>query len=174
MTCDPALAAYLAAHSGPLLCVDAIVRTADGRMLVLDPPYKPGWDLPGGMNEDELPVAGLMRELHEELGLRLSVGRLLAVDVTPPEVYGRTLLSWIYAVNLPAHVTSVDELRLQADEIAGAALLSDQDALERFPPPLRRRVEAALAAERNGCIAALHDGFAPPAPRTHAPRQNHA
>ncbi|MEU9623312.1 NUDIX hydrolase [Streptomyces sp. NPDC048155] len=155
----PELVAYLATHPGPLAAADAIVRATDGRMLILDPPYKAGWDLPGGMNDDEDPEDGLLRELFEELGVTgVPLGRLLAVDTTPASVYGRPLITFIYQFTLPGNVRTTDDLALQTGEIDGAALVADEEALARFPERLRRRVEAALAAEAGTYIAYLRDG----------------
>jgi 8-oxo-dGTP pyrophosphatase MutT (NUDIX family) len=42
-----------------------------GRVLVVKPTYKPGWELPGGSVEDgESPATAATREVDEELGLR--------------------------------------------------------------------------------------------------------
>ncbi|MFC9620150.1 NUDIX domain-containing protein [Streptomyces sp. NPDC056930] len=156
----PELVAYLATHPGPLAAADAIVRTTDGRMLILDPSYKAGWDLPGGMNDGEDPEDGLLRELFEELGVTgVPLGRLLAVDITPATVYGRPLITFIYQFTLPESVQRTDDLELQTTEIDGAALVTDEEALARFPKRLRRRVEAALAAEAGSYIAQLRDGY---------------
>ncbi len=39
------------------VCADAVIRDPHGRVLLVDPGYKPGWDLPGGMAEaNEPPV----------------------------------------------------------------------------------------------------------------------
>jgi len=55
-----------------------------GRVLVVKPTYKPGWELPGGSVEDgESPATAATREVDEELGLRRSPGCLLAVDYVP-------------------------------------------------------------------------------------------
>ena len=43
---------------------------ASGRILLVDPTYKPGWNLPGGAVDDgETPRAACVREVAEELGL---------------------------------------------------------------------------------------------------------
>ena len=56
-----------------------------GRILLVDPTYKPDWDLPGGMSEaNEPPAETVRRELNEELDLDLHVGRLLCVDWVSP------------------------------------------------------------------------------------------
>ena len=64
---------------------DAIVRDSSGRILLVDPTYKPDWDLPGGMAEaNEPPADALRRELREELGLGIKAGDLLCVDWISP------------------------------------------------------------------------------------------
>lgn len=45
---------------------DAIVRDTSGRIHLVDPTYKPDWDLPGGMTEaNEPPADAVRRELRE-------------------------------------------------------------------------------------------------------------
>lgn len=63
------------------MAADCLIMDEAGRLLVLKPPYKETWDLPGGVIEqDESPWTAARREVPEELGLELNPGRLLAVD----------------------------------------------------------------------------------------------
>ena len=49
------------------------------------------WELPGGIVEPfETPRQGAIREVAEELGIDLAVGRLLVVDWMPPISAGTT------------------------------------------------------------------------------------
>jgi 8-oxo-dGTP diphosphatase len=49
---------------------DALIRDQAGRVLLVNPGYKPGWDLPGGMAEaNDAPADAVRRQLLEELGL---------------------------------------------------------------------------------------------------------
>lgn len=67
------------------VAADALIRDEAGHVLLVEPTYKPGWDLPGGMAEaNEPPDKTVERELREELGLELRVGRLLCVDWVSP------------------------------------------------------------------------------------------
>lgn len=66
-----------------LLVTAAVLRHTDGRVMLAR--RAPGraeaglWEFPGGKVEPgEAPEASLRRELHEELGLDVRVGRLLA------------------------------------------------------------------------------------------------
>ncbi|WP_262379938.1 NUDIX domain-containing protein [Nonomuraea sp. PA05] len=64
---------------------DALIRDEHGRVLLVDPVYKPDWDLPGGMAENnEPPAAAARREVKEELGLDLEIRSALVVDWVPP------------------------------------------------------------------------------------------
>jgi 8-oxo-dGTP diphosphatase len=79
------------------VAVDALLRDRNGRILVVKPNYKPGWDLPGGMVEaNEAPVDGLRRELAEELGLHVPSLRLLCIDWVPPHGPWDDQLSFIF------------------------------------------------------------------------------
>ncbi len=52
----------------------AVVFRPDGRLLLVDQPYIPGWALPGGdLKRGENPGSGLARELREEIGLHVQV-----------------------------------------------------------------------------------------------------
>jgi len=56
-------------------------RDQEGRVLVLEPRYKPTWDMPGGgVEADESPREAARREVREEFGLDIEPGDLLAVD----------------------------------------------------------------------------------------------
>ena len=64
---------------------DVLIRNAEGEVLLVNPRYKPDWDLPGGMAEaNEPPHRAAERELREELGLVLQAGALLVVDWVAP------------------------------------------------------------------------------------------
>lgn len=52
----------------------AVVRRPDGRVLLVDQPYRRGWSLPGGdLKRGESAARGAARELLEEVGLRVTV-----------------------------------------------------------------------------------------------------
>jgi len=58
-----------------------VVFTTEDQILILKPTYKEHWLLPGGViDADESPREAACREVREELGLDLKVGKLLVVD----------------------------------------------------------------------------------------------
>jgi 8-oxo-dGTP diphosphatase len=64
---------------------DVLFRDEAGRILLVDPRYKPDWDLPGGMAEaNEAPLDAARREVREELAVDWAGGPLLVVDWVAP------------------------------------------------------------------------------------------
>ena len=69
---------YIASLARKRMAAGALFRDKDGRVLLVDPTYKPTWDLPGGaVEKEESPYAACRREVAEELGLDRPPGRVL-------------------------------------------------------------------------------------------------
>jgi 8-oxo-dGTP pyrophosphatase MutT (NUDIX family) len=63
-----------------------VFRDRSDRVLLVEPSYKPNWEIPGGAVEaDESPWRTATRELVEELGWDRPLGRLLVVDCVRPQ-----------------------------------------------------------------------------------------
>ena len=89
--------------SDMLLVVAVAMRDGEGRVLLQRrPPGKPMaglWEFPGGKIEaNESPEAALARELHEELGITLSVKDLSPVAFASEPLAGRHLLLLLYGL----------------------------------------------------------------------------
>ena len=77
----------------PRVAAGVVFRDPKGRVLLVKPTYKNGWDLPGGYVETgESPMAAAQRELAEELSVSWPIGRLLALDWAPSDAEGDKLL----------------------------------------------------------------------------------
>lgn len=152
---------------------DLLIRDRDGSILVVDPEYKRGWDLPGGMVEaNEPPVDAVRRELDEELGLAVTPRGLLCVDWVAPRDPWDDLLSFIF----DGGVLDDPELVCISDsELQAAEFCPPDEALRRLPDRTARRLAHALQALGEGRARYLHDGHvvmgqarSVPGPRTAA------
>ena len=144
----------------------ALIRDEDGRILLVEPTYKPTWLLPGGVVEaNEDPLAACVREVHEELGLDLVPGPLLVVDWVPRHgVWGDSLQFIFDGGRLTTRQAA--NLQLQASEIRSTEFVTLDRARTLTPPSLGRRLESALTAADRGQPTYLRYG------RDHASSHN--
>jgi 8-oxo-dGTP diphosphatase len=137
---------------------DALIRDEAGRLLLVDPTYKPDWDLPGGMAEaNEPPRNALQRELKEELDLDLSLSGLLCVDWVSPHGPWDDLLAFVFDGGILV-AEQVRGLHPMDPELAAVGFFAPDEAARLLRPYVWRRVEAALDALSGGNVRYLQDG----------------
>jgi 8-oxo-dGTP diphosphatase len=137
---------------------DALIRDQAGRILLVDPLYKPDWDLPGGMAEaNESPRNAVRRELYEELGLDLHVAGLLIVDWVPPHGPWDDLVAFVFDGGTLSDKHSA-RLQVSDDELSAFEFCTTDRARERLRPYVWRRLAAALSALDGGRPPYLEDG----------------
>lgn len=76
-------------------------------------PYKGWWDIPGGfLDADETPVAGLQREMREELDIRILQPRLLGIytGIYPSRPLQPTCNIFYYAKNFRGTLQPQDDV----------------------------------------------------------------
>jgi 8-oxo-dGTP diphosphatase len=129
-----------------------------GRVLLVEPTYKPGWEIPGGMVEpNESPRAGAIREIEEELGLHVEPVRLLTVDWIPPYNERTEAVAFIFAGHRLSDA-EIAAIRLPEDELRSWAWCTPDEADARLIPTLGRRIRASLQAAEIGSILYLEEG----------------
>jgi len=129
---------------------DVLFRDSSDRVLLVDPTYKPDWDLPGGMaEENEAPRAAASREVREELGFTPQLHALLLVAWVPPHGAWDDLLAFIFDGGVLAE-PQVARLYLADHELAAFEFCTVEQATGRLRPYVWRRVRQALDA--------IHDG----------------
>jgi 8-oxo-dGTP diphosphatase len=125
-------------------------------VLAVKPNYRPWWNLPGGIMEaGEPPHLCCIREVAEELGLKISPGRLLVVDWVPPNAMRKAWFGYVFDGGV---LDDLSRIRLQAEELDGFAFIGQDMLRERLTANTADRVEAALKARAFGGVAYLHDG----------------
>lgn len=131
-------------------CIAHVVyRNEAGLILYCQTTFKRDWELPGGVVEHhESPRLGAAREVVEELGVELPIGRLLVADWMPRHLGWDDALELIFDGGVLSD-EQIASIRLDQREIADVHWVSAADAAEHLIP---------LAARRIALIAALGPG----------------
>src|SRR6476620_7949276 len=137
---------------------DLLIRDRANRIFLVNPEYKPDWDLPGGMAEaNESPVDAVARELREELRLSRPVGSMLCVDwVTPHNVWDDSLM-FIFDGGVLGD-EELASLRPRDSELLGFGFYDPDGAEKLLRPYFWLRVQGALRALKTGRAAYLQNG----------------
>ena len=145
------------------MAAGVLLSDEEGRLLLVEPAYKPDWEIPGGsVEQDESPRAAALRELHEELGLTVSVGPLLVVDWVPPRPDRTEGLMLVFDGGVLA-ADRAERIVLPAAELRSWAFCTEPEARDRLSTPLFRRVTAGVRARVAGATLYLEDGSLPEA-----------
>jgi 8-oxo-dGTP diphosphatase len=138
----------------------ALIFDRVGRLLVLKPNYKKGWTIPGGQIDagGESPWDACRRETREECGLEIARGRLVCVDFLRPKPNRPGGVRFLFDCGAFTD-RRLRAISLQKDEIKEHRFAEIADAAALLSGPLRRRVSAAIGAER--CVY-LEDGRSVP------------
>jgi 8-oxo-dGTP diphosphatase len=127
----------------PRVAAGVLIRDGSNRVLLVKPTYKDGWDIPGGYVEPgESPKQAAAREVREELGIEIVVGRLLAIDWAPHAEEGDKLLFIFDGGSL---TQPLDEgVTLEAAELDRVEFASSAELHNYLPERLLARVRNTL------------------------------
>lgn len=156
MSQDHARDAYYAGLPRRRCGSGALFLDAAGRVLVVEPVYKPVWEIPGGVVEaGEHPRQTCRRECAEELGIEPRIGRLLALEhKCEPEPLGDSIM-FVYDGGM---LSDPSVIRLQTAELRSFRFV-EPDELERFVSPrLAHRIRCAIDARMHGGTAEIIAG----------------
>jgi 8-oxo-dGTP pyrophosphatase MutT (NUDIX family) len=138
---------YVARMNRKRMAAGVLFRDCGGRVLFVEPSYKPNWEIPGGAVEaDESPWDAAAREIWGELGLNRQLGRLLVVDYVRPQDSRPEGVMFVFEGGV-LEQSDVDKFVFSDGEILSAGFYSVSEIRERLKPLLANRVETALEAE---------------------------
>ncbi|MBX3010170.1 MAG: NUDIX hydrolase [Caldilineaceae bacterium] len=123
------------------------------RILLVNPTYKPQWEIPGGMvEESEAPREACQREIAEELGLTIIPGYLLSIGYLPAkDARGDSLRFIFWGGVLDALARTA--LHLPADELSEYRFVTLEEAAALVTPSLHGQLGQCLAnLQLNGQI----------------------
>lgn len=136
-----------------------LIHDCRERLLLVDPSYKPDWDIPGGMAENnETPVDAARRELAEELNLDIGLQRLLCIDWVAPHGPWDDLVVFVFDGGVLTNAQT-ETLRLQDSELVDFAFCTHTDAENRLRDYVWRRTDAALKAWQLHSTTYTHNGY---------------
>ncbi|MGH3791825.1 MAG: NUDIX domain-containing protein [Pseudonocardiaceae bacterium] len=142
-----------------LIAAAILLFNVEGQVLLVEPTYKPHWDLPGGVVEaDESPRAAAHREIAEELSLHCVPGRLLVLDWVSPTADRPEGVIVVFEGKVLS-VTEVARIVVPPEELHGVGFFDLSAIGSVLPPVLARRMTAAAHACRDNTTAYLEDGY---------------
>jgi ADP-ribose pyrophosphatase YjhB (NUDIX family) len=149
---------YVAGLARKRMAAGVLFRSPDGRVLLVEPSYKPNWELPGGaVDANEPPWTAATRELTEELGVRRPVGRLLVVDYVRTQAERPEGVIFVFDGGILTEPDLADFLFADG-EILSAGFYTTEEARKLVKPLLANRITAALEAVHEDITALCEDG----------------
>ena len=132
----------------------ALFLDENGRILLVEPGYKPVWEIPGGVVElNESPKSCCQREVAEELGLEIEIGKLLLVEYNAPAKEKTESLMFIFdGGTLPKNM--INDIRLQKGELLSFRFFPPEQLPQNLTPTLRSRILSAYLRLSGG-----HDSY---------------
>lgn len=149
---------YVAGLARKRMAAGVLFRDAAGRVLLVEPSYKPNWEIPGGaVEEDEAPWATAAREVSEELSWSRTPGRLLVVDYVRPQDARPEGVIFVFDGGVLTE-SDTEKVELAEGEILSAGFYTLEHARAKVKPLLADRIAAALEAVELGLTVICEQG----------------
>jgi len=141
------------------MAAGCIFFNAENKVLLVKPTYKDGWEIPGGVVEDnESPKNACQREVLEEIGLKVSVKGLLIVDYNsyPQESHKTESLIFIFDGGVLSD-KELSTINVDEEEISGYKFFSVDGLPEDMNHSLRNRIIQAVKQRDYKCSTYLEN-----------------
>jgi len=132
------------------------------QILVIKPTYKNWWSIPGGViNRNESPLAAGLREVKEEIGLKINSLQFLSLDYMSPKVSGyltkdENIQFIFYGGKLSSQ--KIKLIKLDKNEISEYKFVEELKAVKILSDRLAKRLPSSLKALRKNCPIYLEGG----------------
>jgi 8-oxo-dGTP pyrophosphatase MutT (NUDIX family) len=137
---------YVAGLARKRMAAGVLFYDEAGRVLLVEPSYKPNWEIPGGAVEaDESPWDAAAREVSEELRWDRPVGRLLTVDYVRPQDSRPEGVIFVFDGGL-IDEKALAEVSFADGEVLSVSLCTADEVRARCKPLLADRLAAAMEA----------------------------
>ncbi len=139
------------------MAAGALITDADGQILIVKPTYRPDWLIPGGTVEaDESPFQACAREVAEEVGIAIPIGRLLCVEYKPAFGPKTESLQFIFDGGVLS-ASAAQRIKLPAEELSEYRLCPPEEAARLLNPLQGQRVLTALRCRQQHRTIYLED-----------------
>lgn len=113
-----------------MIVAKVIVKSADSKILLVKPSYKPTWQLPGGgVDAGESPATAAVREVNEEIGMKCREIDLQLIDTIFRSEQDVLILLYELKNDWEENV----ELKGQEDELEAFEWVATDDVVARLP-----------------------------------------
>ena len=135
-----------------------LIRDVHNNVLAVQPTYKATLEIPGGITEqNESPKRCARREIAEELGLNLELGRLLVMNYSSPSTERTESLSFIFDGGI-LEPELIAQIRLPRSELEPFRFVAVKELPTLLISASARRVICAFDALEAGETWYLEDG----------------
>ena len=136
----------------------ALILNQLGELLIVKPTYRDHWLVPGGaIEDDESPRHACEREIREEIGLSLSITRLLCLDYRSRDGNKSENIQFIFDGGVLTE-EQIQQILLPLDELSEYIFVPYLEALRLLSSTLAQRITYALPAREGGQIVYLEEG----------------
>ena len=123
----------------------ALGTNTEGKVLLVVPTYKTEWEIPGGtIEENESPKRACQREVLEELGIAIPIGRLLQLNYREETDNVSELLLFLFDGGV-LDAKQIAAIKLPPDELSSYQFVSLDEAKKKTIPSLYQLIESGLA-----------------------------
>jgi len=139
----------------------ALIFNRNGKILIIKPVHKEHWSTPGGtIDKNESPRDACLREVHEEIGLKLKKADFVCVDYIPRHSSKDESVQYVFNCGVITD-EQISKIKLQTSEVLAYRFVSLKEARPLLGRVLAVRLTACVRAVEEHHALYLEDGLRP-------------